>query len=251
MINTLAVLYSEYVLTDIGSPALDRKVTLAIFEPARKPYDTAPMPLLILNDGQDSEAVRLLETLNNLSRQNLIQPPLVAAIYAGDRLQEYGIADKADYMKRGKNAASYAEFVLTELIPWLRSRFHISENPDETVIAGYSLGGLSAFDIAFHNPSVFGKAGVFSGSLWWRKRSAHSVLYRDNRDRIIHRIVRRSQIRPGMKFWFECGTRDETNDRNKNGVIDSIDDTLDLIVELVKIGYRPFHDIQYYEIKDG
>ena len=40
-------------------------------------------------------------------------------------------------------------------------------------------------------------------------------------------------------------------DRNKNGVIDSIEDTLDLIAELTKKGYRPFQDIQYYEMKDG
>ncbi|MEJ0055425.1 MAG: GNAT family N-acetyltransferase, partial [Bacteroidota bacterium] len=54
-----------------------------------------------------------------------------------------------------------------------------------------------------------------------------------------------------MKFWFQTGTQDENNDRNNNGVIDSIDDTMDLITELTRKGYRPFHDIQYLEIKDG
>jgi len=34
-------------------------------------------------------------------------------------------------------------------------------------------------------------------------------------------------------------------------VIDSIDDTLDLIVELTKKGYRPFHDIHYLELPEG
>ena len=34
---------------------------------------------------------------------------------------------------------------------------------------------------------------------------------------------------PGLKFFFQCGNMDETMDRNKNGIIDSIDDTLDLI----------------------
>jgi hypothetical protein len=41
------------------------------------------------------------------------------------------------------------------------------------------------------------------------------------------------------------------NDRNGNGIIDSIDDTLDLIAELVKKGYRPFHDIEYLEVRNG
>jgi hypothetical protein len=67
----------------------------------------------------------------------------------------------------------------------------------------------------------------------------------------MHQQIRRGKLKPGMKFWFQTGTQDEWSDRNKNGIIDSIDDTLDLIVELTKIGYRPFHDIQYLEIKDG
>jgi len=41
---------------------------------------------------------------------------------------------------------------------------------------------------------------------------------------------------PGLKFFFECGTADETEDRNGNGIIDSIDDTKDLISALINKG---------------
>ena len=47
------------------------------------------------------------------------------------------------------------------------------------------------------------------------------------------------------------GTQDETADRNNNGVIDSIDDTLGLIDELVKKGYRRDSAIRFLELKDG
>jgi iron(III)-enterobactin esterase len=67
----------------------------------------------------------------------------------------------------------------------------------------------------------------------------------------MHQVIRRGRFKPGMQFWFQTGLNDEQNDRNKNGVIDSIDDTLDLIVELTKKGYRPFHDIQYLELEHG
>jgi hypothetical protein len=43
---------------------------------------------------------------------------------------------------------------------------------------------------------------------------------------------------------------DEKNDRNKNGIIDSIDDTLDVIKELQQKGYGE-EDIFYLEMKDG
>jgi hypothetical protein len=44
---------------------------------------------------------------------------------------------------------------------------------------------------------------------------------------------------------------DETKDRNQNGIIDSIDDTRDLINELVSKGYNPESDIYYLEMPDG
>ena len=58
-------------------------------------------------------------------------------------------------------------------------------------------------------------------------------------------------IVPGMKFFFECGTVDETEDRNENGIIDSIDDTKDLISALTDKGYDPQLDIFYHEIEGG
>jgi hypothetical protein len=44
---------------------------------------------------------------------------------------------------------------------------------------------------------------------------------------------------------------DETMDRNNNGIIDSIDDTLDLINELVRKGYNRDDDIFYLEMPEG
>ena len=41
---------------------------------------------------------------------------------------------------------------------------------------------------------------------------------------------------------------DETHDRNNNGIIDSIDDALDLMAELKQKGYT---DIEYLELADG
>ena len=44
---------------------------------------------------------------------------------------------------------------------------------------------------------------------------------------------------------------DEVKDRNNNGIIDSIDDTKDMIAELVAKGYREEKDIEYLEMADG
>lgn len=238
-------------LTDVHSKLLDRDTEVDIFLPFQYEKGNKHYPLLILNDGQDSEAIHLRDTLEKLTLSKEIKDVIVVAVHAGDRLHEYGVAGKKDFKGRGSKAKNYTRFIMTELLPYISYRYSISTLREENSIAGFSMGGLSAMDIAWHHPDSFGHVGVFSGSFWWRKRDAKSKFYSDNRDRIMHQVIRRGRFKPGLKFWFQTGQKDEQSDRNKNGVIDSIDDTLDLIVELTRKGYRPFHDIEYLELEDG
>lgn len=232
------------------SVPLNRSVHLTVvLPPGYQPTDN-PYATLYLNDGQDLPALAMQQVLDSLYHQQAVRPFVLVAIHAGDRIQEYGTAAQADYMKRGSKAGRYADFVLTELLPHVQKHYRVSPDPAQTVFAGFSLGGLSAFDLVFHHPERFSRAGVFSGSFWWRSKSTADG-YRDETDRIMHDLVRRGAYKPNLKFWFETGTDDETSDRNHNGVIDSIDDTVDLIDELVEKGYDRQRDIRYVEIPGG
>lgn len=253
--NTLAApapayQYRSEKLSDIYTKLLQRNVVVEIMTPPML-EEGKHHPLLILNDGQDSEAVKVKATIEQLVVEKAIPEIIVVGVTAADRMQEYGLSYRTDYFGRGKLSKAYSDFIVTELIPYLMYKYPISQIASERTMAGYSLGGLSAIDIVWNHPEVFGKVGVFSGSFWWRKRDTGSFFYSDYRDRLMHLQVRRGKFKPGLKFWFQTGTLDEFSDRNKNGVIDSIDDTMDLITELTRKGYRPFHDIQYLEIKDG
>lgn len=53
-----------------------------------------------------------------------------------------------------------------------------------------------------------------------------------------------------LEFWFQAGTEDETADRNNNGIIDAIDDTLDLIEVLHAKGYHKNRDMHFH-IEEG
>ena len=106
-------------------------------------------------------------------------------------------------------------------------------------------------DIVWNHPQEFDLAGLFSGSFWWRTRDKADPAYDDKTDRIVHGQVRNGGYYPWLKFFFECGTEDEQEDRNQNGVIDSIDDTQDLIKELEAKGYDGMKDIRYLEIEGG
>ena len=240
--------YRSEKIAGIFSKLLNRDVDVNLLVPDSTSKEK--FPLLILNDGQEMEQLKVKETLEKLINENAIEKIVVAGVVAGDRLQEYGVAAQQDYLKRGSRTKAYTKYLVTELIPYLKFKYPI-DSSQKITIAGCSMGALSAIDIAWNNPKLFGKVGCFSGAFWWRKRDSKSRLYSETRDRIMHQQINSGKKKEGLQFWFQTGTEDEGSDRNKNGVIDSIDDTLDLIVGLTKKGYRPFHDIQYLELKGG
>lgn len=204
---------------------------------------------LLLNDGQDMEQLKLEHTLTALFSEEEIMKIAVVAIHANEnRMQEYGVANFPDFNNRGSKAVRYANFIIKELIPFLQKEYGLMKEENTKAFAGFSMGGLSAMDISWNNPEFFDKVGVFSGSLWWR--SLNTGTAKDDEFRIMHHRIRESAIRDGLKFWFQTGTDDENRDRNKNGIIDSIDDTLDLIKELKSLGYTD-QDVIYREVEKG
>jgi enterochelin esterase-like enzyme len=229
---------------------LEREITIDFFLPNNVP-DPSAMTLLLINDGQNMKELGLENMLNNLYAENSIQPLLCTAIHTGkERKLEYGIASQPDYLNRGIKAAAYTSFIMEELLPFIKKRFVIPSFR-EKAFAGFSLGGLSALDIVWNHPHEFQKAGVFSGSFWWRSLDQEEKGYDDDKHRIMHQVIRQGMYHRGLRFFFQCGNMDETMDRNKNGIIDSIDDTLDLINELVRKGYDRQKDIHYLEMTDG
>jgi enterochelin esterase-like enzyme len=250
--NTSTIIfYTEEKITGVFSKLLGRNADVNLLLPANYLQSKKKYPLLLLNDGQDMQGLQLKSTLEKLMGESAIEEMIVAGVVAGDRMQEYGVGVKKDYLKRGSRAKEYTRYLVTELLPYLIYKYPIDHNASNHAIAGCSMGGLSALDICWNHPKVFQKVGAFSGSFWWRKRDSKSPFFSEKRDRLMHQQIRDGKKKPNMQFWFQTGTLDEASDRNKNGVIDSIDDTMDLITELIKKGYRPFHDIQYYEVKDG
>ncbi len=211
-------------------------------------------PLLVLNDGQDLEALGVVATLEHLARENEIVAPLVVAIPSnGARKMEYGVSGRADYAGRGARAGEYVRFVLEEVLPVVHERHRVARDPAHSAVLGASLGGLSAFDLKWRHPQVFGICGVFSGSFWWREDSADVSAQQISR--IAHRIVREAgptgvDDRAG-RFWFQAGTDDETEDRDGNGVIDAIQDTTELIDELAAKGWEPGRNVVYHEVAGG
>lgn len=232
----------------IPSAYLKRDVEIDIYAPEGI-LGNEKIELLLLNDGQDvarMDFARILQDAHHNKRNHRL---IVVAIKAGeDRLMEYGVAGTADFKGRGAKANLYNDFVIKELLPYVKKKIAMPIT-GKVAYAGFSLGGLSAFDIAWNNPSVFDGIGTFSGAFWWRKKDLTDG-YTDS-DRILHTLIENSSTDPDMKFWLMTGTEDEKADRNKNLIIDSIDDTIDVIKILLKKGYKRPENIFYYEKVGG
>ena len=229
---------------------LGREVELSILLPPTNLAVQAPYPVLYLNDGQDLDRLHLPATLEKLYARQAVRPFVLVAIHANEqRVQEYGTAAQADFDGRGSRAGAYSQFVREELLPFAQAHYQASADPAEAVMAGFSLGGLSAFDLVWHHPEAFARAGVFSGSFWWRQRAVGAGY--TPADRIMHGLVRSGQPDASHRFWLQTGTLDERNDRNENGVIDSLEDCLDLIEELMKTGLDAHQAIRYVQVEGG
>ncbi len=241
------VVIQNHTLT---STYLLRDVKVDCYLPERV-TNLSEFSLLLINDGQDLITMEFNKILDKLNQNDDITPLFCVGIHcAPDRKNEYGTSKYLDYKGRGAKADLFNLFVFKELIPFVRRKYNVSSFR-EKAYAGFSLGGLCALDIVWNNAIEFTKVGAFSGSFWWRDKDQEDIDFDENIDRIMHRQIREGNYAPWLKFFFEVGTKDETADRNNNGVIDSIDDTVELITELEKQGYKKPKDIMYLELKDG
>ena len=232
----------------LHSGFLERNVLVDCYLPPVAAADE--VSLLLVNDGQDLVTMNFNELLEELYNQDEICPVLCVGLHCSDdRRNEYGTANYLDYKGRGTKAGLYSRFVFEELMPFIRKTYQVKSFKEKS-FAGFSLGGLSAMDIVWNNAKEFTKLGVFSGSFWWRDKSQDDVDFDETVNRIMHQQVKGGEYQAWLKFFFEVGTQDETADRNNNGIIDAIDDTISLIAALKHKGYAD-NDIAYLELQDG
>ncbi len=234
---------------EIYSRHLQRHVKLTIIN-TPMPDEKTELNLLLLNDGQEMRQFRVREIVDSLYHKKLIRPLLIVGIHAGDRAKEFGVADYPDFINRGDKAVYYDKFINDELYFFAKKMATVRKF-SSVVVAGCSLGGLSAFDIAWNHADKIDKVGIFSGSFWWRDKDDKAADYSDDKNRIIINKIRSSKKKPGLKYWFFTGSKEEDSDRDKDGIIDVADDTRDLVALIKNKNVCLPDDIIYTEDANG
>ncbi|MGH9944694.1 MAG: alpha/beta hydrolase-fold protein [Pyrinomonadaceae bacterium] len=135
------------------SKLLKNRRRIWVYTPPAYERQGAPNRLLILFDGrQYMQATPTPTILDNMIADGRIPPVVAVMVGHVDRLAELA------------ESPQFADFVANELVPWVRQKYRVTQDPRQTVIGGLSLGGLGAAYAALRHPEVFGNVLSQSGS---------------------------------------------------------------------------------------
>jgi enterochelin esterase family protein len=186
-----------------------------VYVPSR--YQAAqPAALMVVQDAawyMDVEReVRAPIVLDNLIHKGEMPATLVVFVEPGtDRNAEY---DRFDDL--------YATFLLEEIVPAVRTRYAVTDDPDRWAVAGGSSGGNCALTVAWFRPDRFRRVYCSSGSF---VQMPGGNPYPD--------LIRTTPRKP-LRIWLHAQTRDLNWDRPKDNWLSA---SLQVAAALAERGY--------------
>ena len=143
---------------------------------------------------------------------------------AGERrLDEYGPFHEPS-VRMGGHANAYLAYLLEVVKPLVDRRFRTRPEPEHTIVAGSSMGGLVSLYAFFNAPHKFGGCGALSPALWFGERAIFGWLERAPR---VH-----------GRIYFDVGTAEGRS---------TLHDARRLRDLLFDKGYIQGHDLKYVE----
>ncbi len=141
--------------SSITSTLLQNTRNLQIYTPPGFTAGERYPLLLVLDAGAYADNVPVPRILDTLIAEKRIVPLVAVLVGNASRSEELQCSPR------------FADFLATELVPWMRETYGAGASSDTTIVAGSSLGGLAAMFAWFQHPEVFGNVLSQSGSYWW------------------------------------------------------------------------------------
>jgi enterochelin esterase family protein len=152
----------------IQSAVLKQERTFGLYLPPGYDQNAKPHGLLVVLDGQ---------RYGNGPRITVPTPTILDNLLAARKISPMAavLVNNVDERSRDLDlecSVPFGDFVAKELVPWVRSHYHISAEPNSTIICGSSLGGLCAAFCGLHHSDVFGNVLSLSGSFHYIQNGA-------------------------------------------------------------------------------
>jgi predicted alpha/beta superfamily hydrolase len=204
-------------LIEHRSALLQNTRTLRVWLPPGYEASDARYPVLYMHDGQNlfDEATsfvgewRVDETLTELIESGQVTPVIVVGIDNSGMNRVFEYTPVRHTMRRGDETRetggggdAYVSMVVDEIKPLIDAAYRTKPEPQHTLLAGSSLGGLISLHAAMIRPGVFGAIGAVSPSLWWGEGE------------LIARIEQDASPLDGVRIWLDMGSAEGSTDES-------------------------------------
>ena len=195
---------------EIESPVLGAKRTVTMYTPPNYIGNSKPLSLVLLFDGESYLIdVAAPTILDNLIASKAIARTIVAFVHTrGTRNDDLQPNEK------------YQQFIAKDLVPWIRKRYRVSQDPKLNVVAGSSFGGLAAAYTAFVHPELFGNVLSQSGSYWWSPTYLQDVSPSPNAGWMVKKFAE-STSKP-LRFYMSVGSWESAGMLSGNRILTSV-----------------------------
>lgn len=196
-----SVPHGKLTPTNFKSAKLNEDRPLTLYTPSGNDATTAADLLIVFDgeiyDGSPSSLIPTPTILDNLIAEKKIGPTVAVFVNnVGQRNRDLG------------GYAPFADFIASELIPWVRGNYRIKDGPGHVVLAGSSRGGLAASHCAFVHSDVAGNVLSQSGAFWVRNNDLNSPPWPITEDSGDFVLSLRESARLPVKFYMEVGRFD-------------------------------------------
>ncbi|HEX8068638.1 MAG TPA: glucan 1,4-alpha-glucosidase [Pyrinomonadaceae bacterium] len=121
---------------------------LQVYLPPGYAGSSARYPVLYLQDGSDyARRARAAAVAEQLIAQGRVAPFIIVFVDPVERNREYWLNDR------------FAEFMATELVPFVDARYRTRAERDARALLGASLGGVISYWTALKYPATFARVG--------------------------------------------------------------------------------------------
>lgn len=142
--------------TTFTSVHLGNSRRIRVYVPPGYPAQFDSLGLILFHDGLDYISLAQSDrVLDYLLSKGEIQPVLGVFVPAINRTAEY-----AGHLK-----TQFANFIVLELLPWLRTRYRIYSSPATHATLGASNGGNIALYLGWKYPEIFGNIAAQSSNV--------------------------------------------------------------------------------------
>jgi predicted alpha/beta superfamily hydrolase len=205
---------------------------------------TARFPVLYLQDGQNcfdpatsyAGEWHADEIADRLIRDGKIKPIIMVAVanMGSERMNEYAPTRDA-VQNRGGQGEKYAQFLITEVKPFIDRTYRTMPDRASTAVGGSSLGGLISLYLGFKHGDVFGEVAAVSPSLQWNDRKLLKEIEADP-----------SKLKD-ERIWIDIGTAEGSAEETGANVANA----RALAHALTHDGEMDANSVKYLEVPGG